>query len=134
MSCDTNGVRSVLYYPDTFHQRRTLTILHGRRDNVSISTSLGSFSSRMVVLRCQIFHSSTGRDDAENEGSNWKRAYANMKDFPECRVNKAAEGNCLVMPYLHPIPKAKSRGTDQRWLYRSGFESFLHIWLRSSRH
>jgi hypothetical protein len=35
MGCDTNGVRSVLYWPDMFHQRRTLTIPHGRRDNVS---------------------------------------------------------------------------------------------------
>jgi hypothetical protein len=36
MGCDTNnGVKSVLYWPDAFHQRRTLTIPHGRLDNVS---------------------------------------------------------------------------------------------------
>ena len=35
MGSDTNGIKSVLYWPDAFQQRRTLTIPHGRRDNVS---------------------------------------------------------------------------------------------------
>jgi hypothetical protein len=35
MGCDTNGVRFVLYWPDTLRQRHTITISHGRHDNVA---------------------------------------------------------------------------------------------------
>jgi hypothetical protein len=61
MGCDTNGVRSILYWPDTFHQRRTLTIPHGKRDNVStfrIAVGYNKFQSF-----CTEVGESMGSDD-----------------------------------------------------------------------
>ena len=52
----------------------------------------------------KFFHRATSDDgSAERECSNWNKVYENMKGFPKCRTMQVAEGNCLVMPYLHPI-------------------------------
>jgi hypothetical protein len=68
--------------------------------------SLAVSESGKSCCAVKFFHSSAGRANAERERSNWNKVYANMKDFPTCRVIQAAGGYCLVMPYLHPIPKA----------------------------
>jgi hypothetical protein len=82
MGCDTNGVRSVLYWPDMFHQRRTLTIPHGRRDNVStfrlvdgydkfqsfcteVGESMGSDDEPSVILSRVVSDQTDNFDDGE---------------------------------------------------------------------
>jgi hypothetical protein len=82
MGCDTNGVRSVSYWPDTFRQRRTLTVPHGRRDNVStfrlgdgydkfhsfcteVGESMGSDDEPSVLPSGIVFDETDDFDDGE---------------------------------------------------------------------
>jgi hypothetical protein len=82
LGCDTNGVRSVLYWPDTFHQLRTLTIPHGKRDNVStfrladgydmfqpfcteVGESMGSDDEPLVLPSGIVFDETDDFDDGE---------------------------------------------------------------------
>jgi hypothetical protein len=51
------------------------------------------------------FAKKSNPDIAINECSNWNKVYEKIDKFPKCRVIKAAEVNCLVMPYMHPIPE-----------------------------
>jgi Family of unknown function (DUF5898) len=41
------------------------------------------------------------------ECDNWNKVYGGKNGFPQCQVLRIAEGYCLVMPYLHPIPKSE---------------------------
>jgi hypothetical protein len=61
------------------------------------------------------------KESVQRECSNWNTVYASIQNFPKCRIFKAAEGYCLVMPYLRPIPK------KDRWQWIGSIEETLKL-------
>ncbi|KAG7362126.1 hypothetical protein IV203_025792 [Nitzschia inconspicua] len=79
----------------------------------------------------KFFHKVNRRDDAVMEElENWNKVYGRGK-VPACRVLKAAEGLCLVMPYFRPIPnkerkKVFANGSIETALKRFASSGFVH--------
>jgi hypothetical protein len=74
----------------------------------------------------------TSPEIAMDECANWNKVYEKIDNFPKCRVINAAEAKCLVMPYLHPIPKEKrlkliEDGSIEKALHDFCNSGFLHL-------
>jgi hypothetical protein len=91
---------------------KRLHVIHhlGRGDSGNCCLAVSETGSSCCAVK--FFHPSASRpDDIADECGNWNTVYSKLKDFPNCRVVKTGNGWCLVMPYLHPIPKG------DRWQY-----------------
>jgi hypothetical protein len=91
---------------DQFSEGSTLHVIRplgiGAYGNCCFAVSSEGASCCVV----KFFHRPACKEvNAQLECLNWNTVYKNKEGFPKCRAVKAAEGYCLVMPYLPPIPK-----------------------------
>ena len=116
---------------DAFCKADNLHVIHhlgiGGSGNVCLAVSDKGESACAVKFYHETFRQ---KELAQEELENWRHVYGNDNDIGNPYIIHTANGECLVMPYLHPIPpesRAKMlNGTIQEVLRLFAKSGFFH--------
>lgn len=118
---------------DSFCETECIHVIHhlGMGDFGSVCLAVSSTGGSCCAIK--FFHDRGEREEyATAELANWGKIYGCDELLPKPYTLRAAEGSCLVMPYLHPITTPQQRqeflkdGTIRDLLRRFAKSGYIH--------